>query len=198
MPVLSVGDFAAGQDNGIPKHFKVLRLQYKGDYRFGFPLHEYINQGCKYITRATNKSAVTLCTVHTTCYCIQVIYTRVNKVATRQILFVSAIHVPWLSASFPCVPMCAPVQLIGTCNTTKVQRIYLGRAVMYHEFQDITWREKQCSTSSKTDSSLLPHLRGGIICSSLPRPTTRNLGPAYDGQSGYECSTPQQHLLRDR
>ena len=69
---------------------------------------------------------------------------------------------------------------------------------MDHKFQDITWGEKQCSTSSKTDSSLLPHLRGGeIICSSLPRPTTGNLGPADDGCSGYECSTPQQHLLRD-
>ena len=73
LPVLSVGGFTVGQDNGIPKHFKVLRLQYKGDYRFGFPLHEYINQGCKYIIRATTISAVTLCTVHTTCYCIQVI-----------------------------------------------------------------------------------------------------------------------------
>jgi len=55
--MLSVGDFAVGQDNGIPKHFKVLRLQYKGDYRFGVPLHEYINQDCKYIIRAMNKSA---------------------------------------------------------------------------------------------------------------------------------------------
>ena len=66
MPVLSVEDFTVGQDNGIPKHFKVLRLQYKGDYRFGFPLHEYINQGCKDIIRSPNKSAVTFvyCTHH--------------------------------------------------------------------------------------------------------------------------------------
>ena len=72
----------------------------------------------------------------------------------------------------------------------------MGRSVMYHKFQDIAWGEKQCSTSSKTDSSLLPHLRGGeIICSSIPRPTTNK---AYDGHSVYECSTPQQHLLRDR